>query len=306
MRERAAGIGLVDDVARRSGERAPRGYCGNGSRWGLAIHYSHEKNLMGTAGALKKVQKFFDGFPILVMSGDGLSDVDLSALYQFHKKKGSIATMVTKAVDSRFDYGVTMSDKSGRITGFMEKPSWSQVFSNQVNTGIYLFEPEILRMIPKGVYDFGHELWPKLLKLRKPIYAWEWKGYWCDVGNLTEYRKAQHHSLDELVGINIPGKELQRRVWVQENAKIHPRAILKAPCLIGKGAEIMEGAQVGPYTVVGDRSIIAPSAVLKNCILFENVAVGSKVHLDNCIVGANGHITENITVYEAAVLSIRK
>ena len=282
-----------------------RGYCGNGSRWGLDIQYSFEKELLGTAGAVKKVEKFFRDGPFVILSGDGLSDVDLSALYAFHHRKKSIGTMVTKAVDARFDYGVTLSDRGGRITGFMEKPSWSQVFSNQVNTGIYLFEPEALKLIGRGVYDFGHQLWPKLLKMRKPIYSWEWSGYWCDVGNLSEYRKAQHNSLDGQVGINMPGKEIKRGVWVQENAHIHPTAVLRAPCLVGKGAKVGASAQIGPYTVLGDRAKIASKAILKNCILFENVSVGSNVHLDNCIIGAGGHITENITVYEAAVLNVR-
>src|SRR5208282_6012022 len=121
-----------------------RNYCGDGSRWSLNIQYSYEPTLLGTAGALKNVESFFKNETILVASGDGLSDVDFTALAKFHRKKKSLGTMVVKAIDSRFEYGVTLMKSSGRIKGFLEKPSWGDVFSNQVNTGIYMLEPEVL------------------------------------------------------------------------------------------------------------------------------------------------------------------
>ena len=284
-----------------------RGYCGDGSRWSLKIGYSQEPKLLGTAGAIKKVQKFLSDGPFFVMSGDGLSDIDLSAMLAFHKKRRSLATMAIKAVDSRFEYGVTLCDTAGRIKGFLEKPSWSDVFSNKVNTGIYIFEPEIFRYIPSGkVYDFGHELWPKLLKMKKPIFAYETGAYWTDIGNLDEYRRCQIDSLERRVHINVPGTEIRKGVWVEVGTVIDPRALLRAPCLIGKGCLIEAEAQIGPCTVVGDRARVASQAVLKNCILYDNVTVGKNVHLSNCILGANGNVRENITVYEAAVLNIRQ
>ncbi len=284
-----------------------RGYCGDGSRWSLRIRYSHEPHLMGTAGAAKKLEGFLKDGPFFVMSGDGLSDIDLTEMLAFHRRRKSLATMAVKAVDSRFEYGVTLTNASGRITGFKEKPSWGDVFSNKVNTGIYLFEPEVLRLIPgRKIYDFGKDLWPKLLKMRKPIHAYECRGYWTDVGNLAEYRRCQMDCLDRKVRINLPGTERRRGIWVEAGSVIDPKAVLKAPCLIGKGCRIAAGAQVGPYTVIGDRAHIAPEAVLKNCILFDNVTVGRNVHLSNCILGAHGHVKENITVYEAAVLNIRE
>lgn len=284
-----------------------RGYCGDGSRWSLKLRYSHEPKLMGTAGSIKKVEKFFSNGPFFVMSGDGLSDIDLGAMWDFHRKRGSIATMAVKRVDARFEYGVTMMDGAQRIKGFLEKPSWGDVFSNKVNTGIYLFEPEILKLIPAGkVYDFGHELWPKLLKLKKSIYAYETNAYWCDVGNLTEYRRAQIDSLERRAKIHIPGAESPKGVWIQEGSAVDKRARLVAPVVIGKGCRIAAGAIVGPHTVVGDRAHIAKGATLKNSILFENVTVGEGVHLTNCIIGPNGVVKENISVYEAAVLNIRQ
>ena len=282
-----------------------RGYCGDGSRWSLKVQYSHEKTLLGTAGAIKKAESFLKDDTFFVMSGDGISDIDLSAMLLFHRKRKSMATMAIKAIDSRFEYGVTMTEPSGRIKGFLEKPSWGDVFSNKVNTGIYIFEPEVFKYIPKGqVYDFGHQLWPKLLKARKPIYAYETKSYWTDVGNLTEYRRSQIDTLEGRNKLSIPGREISKGVWVEEAARISPKAVLKAPCVIGKGCVIEDGAVIGACTVVGDRATIGKGAKLSHCILWDNVTVGAGVQLTNCILGANGRVTENVSVYEAAVLNL--
>ncbi|MFI5360607.1 MAG: sugar phosphate nucleotidyltransferase [Elusimicrobiota bacterium] len=284
-----------------------RGYCGDGSRWSLKLGYSLEPKLMGTAGAIKRVEGFLKDGPFFVMSGDGLSDIDLTAMHAFHRKRGSIATMATKRIDARFEYGVTLTDGGQRIKGFLEKPSWGDVFSNKVNTGIYLFEPEVLKLIPKNrPYDFGHDLWPKLLKMKKPIYAYETDSYWCDVGNLPEYRRCQIDCLDRKAHINIPGHEIRRGVWVQEGTVIDPKAKLLPPVVIGKAGRIAAGAVVGPYSVIGDRAQIGAGATLERCILFDNVTVGEGVNLTNCIIGPNGHVKENISVYEAAVLNIRQ
>lgn len=283
-----------------------RGYCGDGSRWSLKLRYSHEPKLMGTAGSIKKVESFFKDGPFFVMSGDGVSDIDLTAMWQFHRRRGAFATMATKRVESRFEYGVTLTGSDQRIKGFLEKPSWGDVFSNKVNTGIYLFEPEVLKLIPRGrPYDFGHELWPKLLKMRKPIFAYETDAYWCDVGNLPEFRRCQIDALDRRAHINIPGRELRKGVWVEEGARIDPKARLEAPVLVGKGSFVDAGATVGPYTVVGDRARIGKGAVVERSILYDNVLVGEGVRLNNCIIGADGRVRENIQMHEAAVLNLR-
>jgi mannose-1-phosphate guanylyltransferase/phosphomannomutase len=283
-----------------------RSYCGDGSRWGLKIQYSHEPILLGTAGGVKKVEAFFKDGPFFVMSGDGLSDINLSEMLAFHKKKRALATMAVKAIDSRFEYGVTLAGKTGRIESFLEKPSWGDIFSNTVNTGIYLFEFEALKYIPKNkVYDFGHNLWPKLLKLKKPIYAYDLKSYWTDVGNLAEYRKSQIDCLDGKIRFAIPGREIIKGIWIEEPASVSSDAILQPPCLIGQNARIDAYAEIGPHTVIGANSKIYSHAVLKNCMLFDNVIVEKNAHLSNCIVGAGGRVKGSITVYEAAVLNMR-
>lgn len=258
----------------------------DGSGWGVQIHYSPETKLMGTAGGVKKAGPYLKGGTFLVMSGDGLTDVDLTALLEAHRKSHSVATMALKAMDLRFEYGVTQTDKKGRITGFLEKPRWSDVFSNHVNTGIYVFESSILNQIPATtVYDFGHELWPKLLKARARIYGFPIDQYWCDVGNLSEYRRAQKDMLDGKVSLNFPGRMIRPGIWLDDGAQVDPGAKLEGPCLIGKNSRIAKGAKIGPYTVIGERARIGKNVRLRESILWNNVTLGADVSLDTCLVG---------------------
>ena len=157
--------------------------------------------------------------------------------------------------------------------------------------------------MPKGkVYDFGHDLWPKLLKMKKPIYAYETDAYWCDVGNLAEYRRCQADCLERKAKINIPGVEVRKGVWVQEGTVVDPKAKLIAPVVIGKGCRIEADARIGPLTVIGDRAKIGRGANLNTYPLRQRHHRRG-VNLTNCIIGPGQ--TANISVFEAAVLNIR-
>jgi mannose-1-phosphate guanylyltransferase / phosphomannomutase len=277
----------------------------NGEDWGVHIEYSHEPKLLGTAGGVKKVASFLKGDSFLVMSGDGLTDINLTELINFHRSRRAFGTIALKAVDTRFEYGVTLTGRDGRIKRFIEKPLWSDVFSNAVNTGIYIFEPAALAQIPAGTgYDFGKQLWPKLLKQRKPIFGHSISSYWCDVGNLSEYRRAQRDILDGKVRIPLPGRQLKRHVWVDEGARIASGVKLEAPCLIGKNSRIERGAHIGAYTVIGHNARIGKNTTLRNCILWNDVRVDSNVTLENCIIGHNARVKEDISVYEGAIINI--
>jgi len=284
-----------------------RDYFGDGFPWGVKISYSFEKKLLGTAGGVKKCEDFFaDGGSFVVMSGDGLTDVDIDEVLDFHRRKKSIATMLLKEVDSKFEYGVTLCDaKTGRIKKFIEKPHWSDVFSNTVNTGIYVFEPEIFRYIPRGqFYDFGQQLWPKLLKLRLPIYGFVTKSYWTDVGNLKEYRQGQRDALDGKIRINIPGVEIKKGIFVSNGAGIHKSARLIAPCVVGRYVKVGENAVIGPYTVIAAKSTISKGASVSNSILWGRVKVAPRVKLDNCIIGYRARVVSDISVFEGTILNL--
>ncbi|MFH1784173.1 MAG: NDP-sugar synthase [bacterium] len=279
-------------------------YFGHGSKWGVSITYSEEKELMGTAGGVKKSEAFFDD-TFLVMSGDGLTDINLQEAINFHKKKKALATMILKQVDARFEYGVVMVDKSRRIRKFLEKPTWSSIAANAVNTGIYIFEPRIFKYIPKNkFYDFGHDVWPSLLKKKEKIFAYEMSGYWCDIGNLQEYRKAQYDVLGNHVKIKMPGKRITKNVWVGLGTKIEHGVRLKGPCVIGNNCTIKKGVTIDEFTVIGNNALIKQGAVIKNCIVWNDVCINKHVHLNNCIIGNKANIKSNISVFEGSVINI--
>jgi len=281
-----------------------RKYFGDGSSLGIKIIYSKERKLLGTAGGVKKMEKVFDS-TFLVMSGDGLTDINLSKVLEFHRKKKALGTMVLKEIDSKFDYGVTLVDSRGKIKKFIEKPSWSDVFANTVNTGIYIFEPEIFKFIPKNkFYDFGTQLWPELLKKKKRIFAFATKDYWTDVGNIREYRKGVCDALEGNIRLNIPGKEIRPGIRVGEGTKIEKGAKLIGPCVIGRNCFIGRNACLGKLTAVGDYSKIESGAVIKNSILWSKVKVAKNVRLENCVIGYRAKVSEDISVFEGTVLNI--
>lgn len=286
--ENAASHGLRD-IAVNLYHRAERvqKYFGDGSAWGLNLRYSIESRLMGTAGGVKKMEKFLNGGTFLILSGDGLSEIDLTAAVEFHRRKKSFATMVLKRVSSRFEYGVTLTDASGRIKKFFEKPSWSDVFADTVNTGVYIFEPGIFRHIPKGVpYDFGKQVWPALFKARLPIYGYVSNDYWCDIGNLSEYRRGQRDALSGVMRQMKPkGHEIRPGVWVEDGSVIHPLARVTAPCVIGANVHIAAQAQVGPMTVLGDGVKIARGCIVQESVLWNRVKLEPDVRLYDLIVG---------------------
>lgn len=281
-----------------------RKHFGDGSRWGVHIEYSPEPRLMGTAGGVRKASRFFLGKTCLVMSGDGLTDIDLTDLVNFHRRSKSVATMALSEVDTKFDYGITLTNAGGRIQRFVEKPRWGEVFSNQVNTGIYVLEPSVIAAIPENkVVDFGHDVWPSLFKKKKPIFARLSSRYWCDVGNYGEYQRAQRDFLDRKVDFSLPGREIRRRVWAEEGAVIEKGAHISGPCLIGRNARIASGARVGPYVVIGHDAKVGSNASLRHCTLWDHVKVGPKVRLEGCVIGQRTHVNESVTAYGGILLS---
>ena len=179
--------------------QAIRGYFGNGESLGLNIEYSVEESPLGTAGSVRLAGDRLDE-TFLVISGDALCDVDLTELIDAHKEKGAAVTIGLKSVENPLEFGIVVTDEEGRIERFLEKPSWSQVFSDTINTGIYVLEPEALRHVPTdGPYDFSKELFPLLLEMGRPLYGHVLDGYWQDIGNLDQFRQANFDALDERV-----------------------------------------------------------------------------------------------------------
>src|SRR5579871_7044527 len=181
-------------------------YFGDGSQFGMNIAYSREEVPLGTAGSVKNAEELLDE-PFLVISGDALTDFNLTEIINFHNERKAMATITLAHVPNPLEFGVIITDDRGHITQFLEKPSWGEVFSDTINTGIYVLDPKIFSYFEKDKqFDFSQELFPMMLRKGDPIYGYIASGYWCDVGNLAEYMRANADALTGKVEIEIPAK----------------------------------------------------------------------------------------------------
>src|SRR5919109_1964182 len=221
-----------------------RTYFGSGEDLGVAMTYATEESPLGTAGSVRNAAEKLDE-TFIVISGDALTDIDLGKVIAYHQEKSALATIVLSRQPNPLEYGIVVTDEDGRIERFLEKPGWGQVFTDTVNTGIYVLEPSIFGHIAAGEpSDFSQDIFPKLLAAGAALYGYVAEGYWTDVGNTDAYRQAQQDALDGLVQIDIPGFEIAERVWVGEGTVIDPGARIEGPALIGEHVRIGPGASV--------------------------------------------------------------
>ncbi|HSI72945.1 MAG TPA: NDP-sugar synthase, partial [Fimbriimonas sp.] len=218
-------------------------YFGDGSDFGLKMSYSVETLPLGTAGSVKKAEDQLKDETFIIVSGDALTDCDLDKALRFHKEKGSLATLILYRVPSPLEFGVVITNEDGRIVRFLEKPSWSEVFSDTVNTGMYILEPEVLQMMePNTPYDWSSDIFPKLLEQGKPMYGYVMEEYWTDVGSLTQYREAQEDILSGRVNLPVQKEPLHNGVSIGANCVIDETATLNPPICIGRNCKIKRGA----------------------------------------------------------------
>src|SRR5205085_2223249 len=213
---------------------------------------SGEGSPLGTAGSVRHAAKQLDE-TFLVISGDALRDGELSKLVAFHKEREAAVTKGLKAVDNPLEFGIVVTDEEGRVERFLEKPSWSQVFSDTINTGIYVLEPEVLRHVPTDrPYDFSKELFPYLLDMGRPIYGYAMDGYWQDIGNLDQFRQANFDALGEKVRLNISGIRIRGHVWLGEGVEVGDLDQVEGPAYVGNYCRIAPSASVGAHTVLSN------------------------------------------------------
>src|SRR5579872_5228723 len=230
--------------------QAIRSYFGDGENLGLRIEYSVEESPLGTAGSVRLASDRLDD-TFLVISGDALCDIDLEEIVAFHREKGAAVTIGLKSVENPLEFGIVVTDDEGRVERFLEKPSWGQVFSDTINTGIYVLEPEVLKQDPTDrPFDFSKELFPLLLEMGRPIYGFVLDGYWQDIGNLDQYRQANFDALDERVHLEIPGIRIRGNVWVGEGVDLHDLDAIEGPAYVGNYCRIAADATIGPYSVL--------------------------------------------------------
>jgi mannose-1-phosphate guanylyltransferase/phosphomannomutase len=265
--------------------QAIRTYFGDGESLGLEMDYSIEEQPLGTAGSVGLAkERLTDTF--LVISGDALCDVDLTALIETHRAKGAAVTIGLKSVDNPLEFGIVVIDEDGRVERFLEKPSWGQVFSDTINTGIYVLEPEVLRHVPDDrPYDFSKELFPHLLEMGRPIYGHVLDGYWQDVGTLEQYRQANFDALDGAVQLEIPGLRLRGNVWVSEEVDIDQLEPVVGPAFIGANSRIADAASIGAYSVLTRGVIVREGARVTRTVIDAGTYLGRSAVVEGAIIG---------------------
>src|SRR3954471_11074225 len=303
--------------------QAIRSYFGSGETLGMNVEYSVEESPLGAAGSVRLAAPRLDE-TFLVISGDALCDVDLSALIGFHREKGSAVTIGLKSVDNPLEFGIVVTDEDGKVERFLEKPSWGQVFSDTINTGIYVIEPEVLRWVPAGEpFDFSKQLFPHLLELGKPLYGHVLpeNEYWLDIGNLEQYRQANEDVLDGRCRVDVPGIRLKENIWLGDGVALPGVDVIEGPAFLGNYCKVEEGARIGPYAVlgpnvtakqgahversvldggcyVGGGAVISGAVVGRNCDVRAHARINAGVAIgDECSIGAESMIAPNVRVY---------
>jgi mannose-1-phosphate guanylyltransferase/phosphomannomutase len=277
-------------------------YLGDGSAMGMEINYSIEEVPLGTAGSVKNAQKYLDE-PFIVISGDAVTDFDLKAIADYHTSKGAKATLTLYHVPNPLEYGVVIAAPDGRIQEFQEKPSWGQVISDTVNTGIYVLEPDVLDLFEAGKpFDFSKDLFPILLKNGDPLYGYVANGYWCDVGNIQEYIRASSDVLEGRVRLDPIAKDSRGGVWSGEGVEIAPDAQLYGPIYLGDGVKIKGGVVIRGPSVIRSYTIVDNRAQVDRSIVWRNSYVGEGAELRGAIVGRQCNIKSNAVVFEGAVV----
>ena len=279
-------------------------YFGDGSKWGVKIYWSHEDKLWGDAGSLKRVEDFFRDDTFLVIGGDDLTDMDLTRVLRTHKEKNALATIALSLVDDPSDYGIVLMNEDSRITRFLEKPKGEVIFSNTTNTGVYIFEPQILELIPRGVfYLFGKQVFPLLLEQRLPLYGHLTAAYWKDVGNLKVYQQTHKDVLEGRVNTKLPLKEVRKYVWMGDNVEVHETAEIGYPVAIGDNVKILAGARVLENTVIGDNCAVEEDAIVQDSILWEGSVVMRGTQLERCVVGKDCRVKTDAAIFDGIIVN---
>jgi mannose-1-phosphate guanylyltransferase/phosphomannomutase len=283
-------------------------YFGDGSSLEMRIHYSVEETPLGTAGGVRNAKGYLDE-TFLVISGDALTDIDLSAILQFHREKGSLATLTLKSVPNPMEFGIVTTDDEGHVTQFLEKPSWGQVISDTVNTGVYVLEPEVLDFLEVDqVYDFSKDVFPVLLDKGSPLFGYVTDGYWCDIGNIQAYMKATADVLEGQVRDIDLGNHIGGGVWTGPGVEIAPDAALYGPIYLGdevkiKGGVIIHGpAVIRDYTIIDNRVQIERSVIWRNCYIGESAEVRGAVVSRQCNLKAKSVLFEGAIIGDHSIV----
>ena len=281
-----------------------RNYFGDGSDLGLSLAYATENEPLGTAGSVKNAEPFLLDDTFVVISGDVVTDIDLTEAVASHRKNGAVATLVLAHVENPLEFGIVITREDGRIERFLEKPGWGEVFSDTINTGIYVLEPEVLTHITPGEeFDFSADLFPLLLEKGFPMFGHIADGYWEDVGTLEAYLEVHRDILDRKVNLRPDGFEMEGGIWLGEDAEVDPQAKVEGPAFIGENVRVEAGAHIREHSVLGKGVVVKNGAFVHRAVVHDNAYVGTSAALRGCVLGKNADVKHGARLEEGVVVS---
>ena len=279
---------------------AVTGYFGDGGEWGMDLRYYYEKEPLGTAGGVRACRDFLGDEDFLVISGDCVCDFDLTACARLHRERGAEATLLLHRVAEPLEYGLVRTDERGRVTAFVEKPGWGQVFTDQANTGIYLLSPAVLELVPEDrPFDFSRDLFPRLLREDRPLYGHVPEGYWRDMGACDAYLQTAADALDGRVVLDLGLPQRREGVWSAE--PLEETVDLTPPCWLGPGVRLDPWCRVGPHVVLESGSTVGRESRRRRSVVM-GASVGGESRLEGAILCPNAHVGDGCGLYPGTVV----
>jgi mannose-1-phosphate guanylyltransferase/phosphomannomutase len=281
-------------------------YFGDGSAFGIKITYVIPDDDYGTAGAVKFAQEHIGDENFIIISGDLVTDFDFKKLFKFHKRQDAKLSIGLTSVENPLQFGVVIANEDHVIEKFLEKPSWGEVFSDTINTGIYIIEPEILDFIPKGEnFDFAKDLFPTLMEENIPLMAYNLKGYWRDVGNPQSYREVYEDILNKKVKFKLSGKKKKYpdgKLYMQGKSDIDKSVEIIGTVVLGDNVTIKKNVKL-TNTIIGDNVTIGASSKIKNSVFWNDIKVNKHLLLDNGVICNHNFIDRNVTAMSGLILA---
>ena len=274
---------------------------------GIDLSFHREEKLSGDAGGVRACQSFLKHGTFIVLSGDLLTDANLTQIVKEHKSKGALATIAIRAVEDVTRFGVAVLKENGFISGFQEKPKAEQALSNLISTGIYVLEPKVFDYIPEtGEYGFGRQLFPELVKLGLPVLGVKIDDYWSDVGTIEQYRLSNIDALTGKVKVKLPGRKAgdsRHPLWLSPGARVEAEDSVKGALMLGVNSLVEKGAKINGTVVVGDNCVIRAGAEVTDSVIWDDVQIGSKASLKRCVIASGYVVAPSVKLIDAALVA---
>ncbi|MEI7640137.1 MAG: NDP-sugar synthase [bacterium] len=274
---------------------------GTGKEYGMNIRYVMEDTPLGTGGAVKNAEMYFDD-TMIVMNGDILTDINLKKLLEIHTTNKAIASISLHEVADPTAYGLVNTDEKNRIKSFIEKPTWTDIKSKWINAGIYMFDKRILKYIPAGKnYSLERGVFPEILAKGETVMAYKSDSYWLDIGRIDKYTQANFDILEKKFKVEVAfKKKMKWDVKIGNKTVVHRKATLRGPIVIGDFCNIGE-VTMNPLTIIGNHTEIGKNSNLERCIIWDNVKIGENVTIKNSIIGKGCEIQSDCVIDNAAI-----